>query len=123
MMKPKGGGRQDPLKWMYPLGQAFFEEMRLYGKYVDACDLEDHLMSIMDAYVAEGAKPEVQPSTGPEALARVELLEKELAEMRNPLTKKSVHEWRPMQLMRFCECRLRKPQRLTMLTIEEEHMR
>ena len=91
--------------------------MRLYGKYVDACDLEDHLMSIMDAYVAEGAKPEVQQSTSPEALARVELLEKELAKMRNPLTKKSVHEWRQMQLMRFCECRLRKPQGLTVLTL------
>lgn len=106
-----------------PLVQAFFEEMRLSGKYVDACDLEDQLMSITDAYVAEGAKPEVEQSTSPEAAARVEFLEKELAKMRNPLTKKSVHEHRQLQVMRFCECRLRKPQRLTVLTIAKEHMR
>ena len=80
-------------------------------------------MSIMEQYVAEAATPEVQLGMSPESAARAEFLEQELSRLRHPLTKMAAHENRQNQLVRFCEVRRRKPQRLAMLTIEEERVR
>ena len=47
VLRAKGGGRKDELKFLYLLVNDFVETMRLHGKYIDACDLEDYLRVIM----------------------------------------------------------------------------
>ena len=77
------GGRQDKLRWLYPLVKDYFEEMRLHGKYVDPVDLEEHLLSLMQMYLTEAAKPEVKMSMSTESAARVEVVRKELDRLKD----------------------------------------
>ena len=123
VMRAKGGGRKDPLTWLYPLVRDYLETMRLHGKYIDAVDLEEQLMHLMQVYLDEAAKPGVEASMSPTTAGRVQVVRQELARLKHPSTSKGVHEHRQQQLMRACEARLRKPQRLTTLTLGEEHAR
>ena len=71
-----------------------------------------------------GAEVEASGARLPEVTAkRVGLVREELARLRDPKTSKGVHENRQQQLMRYCDARLRKPQRLTRLSLKEEQVR
>jgi hypothetical protein len=122
--RAKGGGRKDKLRFLYPIVKDFFETMRVHGKFIDAVDLEDYLQHTMQRYLDEAAKEGVAHAVeGTKIQARVELVRTELARLREPKTTKAVHENRQEQLMRFCGARLRTPQRLTVLSINEEKAR
>ncbi len=124
--RAKGGGRVDKLRFLYPLVKDFFETMRLHGKYIDAQDLEDYLQGTMQRYVDEASKPEVVEALEDAAaptLARIEDVKSELTRLRDPKVSSNVHKNRQEQLMRFCDARLRRPQRLTTLTLAEERAR
>ena len=56
--RAKGGGRKDRLRFLYPLVKEYFEGMRGHAKYIDAQDLEDHLMLCMQRYLDEAGKVE-----------------------------------------------------------------
>ena len=116
--RARGGGRKDHLEFLYPVVRDYLETLRLHGKYVDAQDLEDHLMHTMGLYLAEVDKPNNEAQ-----VARAKVVREELARLKDPLTKNGVHKNRQERLMRFCEVRLRRPQRLVHLTIFEERMR
>ena len=118
-----GGGRKDPLRFLYPLVRDFFELMRVHGKYVDPQDLEDYLMHTMQRYVDEAAKVEVVIEKGSKLEKRLEVVKAELTKLRAKETTKRTHEHRQGQLMRFVGARLRTPQRLTVLSLSEERGR
>ena len=39
VVRAKGGGRNDELEFLYPCVKSFFEDMRLYGRFVTVQDL------------------------------------------------------------------------------------
>jgi len=129
--RARGAGRVDKLRFLYPLVRDFFETMRQHGKYIDAVDLEDYLRHCMQKYLDEASKPGVAQaiedaqmgSMAAKCAARVEAAKRELERLRNPKSRDKVHENRQQQLMRFCGARLRRPQRLTTLTLNEERGR
>ena len=122
--RAKGGGRKDKLRFLYVLVKDFFETMRQHGKYIDAVDLEDNLMHNMQRYLDEAAKPGVAEAVeGSKMATRIAHVRDELAKLRDPKTSKHTHEHRQGQLMGFCQARLRKPQRLTVLSVAEENAR
>ena len=122
--RAKGGGRKDKLLFLYPIVRDFFETMRVHGKYIDAVDLEEYLQHTMKRYLTEAEKLGVAEAVqGTKMASRVEVIKPELAELRDPTTSAKVHEHRQEQLMRFCGARLRKPQRLTTLSVHEERCR
>ena len=90
-LRAAGGGRKDALSWLYPLVKDYLETMRLYGKYVDAQDLEEQLMHLMAVYLDEAAKPGVEASMSPETVGRVQHVRQELARLQDPLTSRRVH--------------------------------
>ena len=124
-MRAKGGGRKDGLKFLYPCVKDFFEAMRVHGKYVDAEDLEDQLQVTMQRYLDEAQKPEVAASivVGSKLHKRVNEVRVQLERLRSKDTSKRTHEHRQGELMRFVGARLRTPQRLTMLSLDEERGR
>jgi len=98
--------------------------MRLHGKYIDAQDLEDYLLATMQRYLDEASKPGVAEAVEDAlTLARIEHVKSQLMRLRDPKTKVGLHQHRQEQLMRFCKARLRRPQRLTTLTLAEERSR
>ena len=118
------GGRVDQLKFLYPVVRDFFETMRVHGKHIDAVDLEEYLQHTMQRYINEPSKPGVAEAVeGTPMERRVEVVKKELARLRDPMSSAKVHENRQQQLMRFCGARLRMPQRLTTLNLNEERAR
>ena len=122
--RAKGGGRIDKLRFLYPIVKDFFEAMRVHGRFIDAHDLEDYLQHTMQRYLDEAAKPGVSEALeNTKAGRRVEIVKEELAKLRDPKTTRRTHENRQAQLMRFCGARLRTPQRLAPLTINEERAR
>ena len=123
-VRAQGGGKKDKLRFLYPVVKDFFETMRVHGKYIDAVDLEEYLMHTMQRYLDEAAKPDVAAviEAGPMQL-RVEHVKKELEKLRDPKATGKVHEHRQGQLMNFCGARLRTPQRLTVLSVNEERGR
>jgi len=129
--RARGGGRIDKLRFLYPLAKDYFETMRQYGKYIDAVDLEDYLRHCMQKYLDEASKPGVAQaiedaplgSRAGQCAARVEVVKLELERLKDAKLSDKVHEHRQQMLMRFCGARLRKPQRLTTLTLTEERGR
>ena len=122
--RAKGGGRKGKLRFLYPIVKDFFETMRLHGKYIDAADLEEYLLHTMQRYVDEAAKPGVSEAVeGSKLGQRLADVREELAKLRGPKSSKHAHEHRQGQLMGFCGARLRKPQRLTVLSAAEERAR
>ena len=122
-MRKKGAGPKDKLEFLYPLVKDFFETMRLCGKYVDAVDLEDNLKAVMRRYIEEADKPGVEEAMTPEHRTRVAHVRRELERLSDPKSSLRVRDHRQQQLMRFCEARVRRPQRLTQLTLAEERGR
>ena len=84
VVRAAGGGRKDALRWLYPLVREYLKELRLHGKSVDAVDLEEHLMSLMQMYLTGAAKAEVKLGMSPESAARVEVVRNELERLRDP---------------------------------------
>ena len=122
--RAKGGGRQDKLSFLYPIVKDFFESMRVHGKYIDAVDLEEYLQHTMQRYLDEASKPGVAEAVeGTKWQSRVELVQRELERLRDSKSSRKVHENRQGQLMRYCGARLRRPQRLTTLSLIEERGR
>ena len=113
------------MRSLYPVVKDFFELMRVHGKYVDPEDLEEYLQHTMQRYLDEAAKPEVAASIekGSRLEKRVVFVKEELAKLRAKETTKRTHEHRQGQLMRFAGARLRTPQRLTVLSLQEERCR
>ena len=79
----------------------------------------------MHRYLDEAAKPEVAASIekGSRLEKRVGFVKEQLAKLRAKETTKRTHEHRQGQLMRFAGARLRTPQRLTVLSLQEERCR
>ena len=121
VMRAKGGGRKDHLAFLYPLVKDFFETMRLYGKYVDAVDLQENLMAVMRRYVNEAEKPGMQEKLQPLQIVRLDHVRSELERLSNVRMRAAKH--RQEQLLRFCDARVRRPQRLVQLTLSEERGR
>ena len=120
--RAKGAGRKDRLRFLYPIVKDFFELMRVHGKYIDAEDLEEYLQHTMQRYLDEAAKPEVAATIekGSRLEKRIEIVKEQLAKLRAKETTKRAHEHRQGQLMRFVGARLRTPQRLTTLSLNED---
>ena len=122
--RAKGGGRKDQLRFLYPLVRDHFEAMRQQGKYIDAVDLEENLQHHMQSYLDEAAKVGVAEAVeGSKMAKRIAHVRGELAKLRDKSTSKQTHEHRQGQLMGFCGARLRKPQRLTVMSVREERAR
>ena len=94
----------------------------MYGKYIDAEDLEQHLQYTMQGYLDEAAKPEVVIQEGSRFEQRIEHVKRELLRLQGDVSK-TTHLHRQQMLMRFVGARLRKPQRLTTLSLAEERCR
>ena len=124
VMRAKGAGRKDELQFLYPLVRDYFQCMREHAKYIDAVDLEEHLQLQMVRFIEKAEELEARGEVVSErSKKRVVKLREELGRLRDPRTKKSVHQNRQSQLMRFCDARLRKPQRLARLSLGEEKVR
>ena len=77
----------------------------------------------MERHVAEAGRADVEATMAPDTAARVAHVRSELKRLKDPNCKRRVREYRQEQLMRFCDARVRRPQRLTTLTLVEERGR
>ena len=79
----------------------------------------------MSRYIAAAEQPGVAEAAEecPELARRLSHVKRELERLSTAECTKRTHVHRQQQLMRFCDARLRTPQRLCCLTLEEEHQR
>ena len=90
---------------------------------MSASCLLDHLTHVMSTYLAEVDKLDVVEASKSETKMRIHKVRAEVAKLSDVYTTSSARDHREKQLMRFCQARLRVPQRLTKLTLIEERGR
>lgn len=121
-MRRAGAGRRSEMSFLYPVVKNYFEDCRDAGVSVYPADLEARLTQAAEVWLR---KAEEQLSSGL-ALSRqdehrLKFVRERLASL--PALSKNARRWMRNALQRFCEARVRKPQRLVQLTLSQEKMR
>ena len=121
-MRKSGAGRTAALSFLYPVVKTYFEDCRQAGVSVYPADLEGRLVKAGEVWLR---KAEEQLSSGKplsrEDERRLKLVRERLGAMST--LSKHARRWVRNSLQRFCEARVRKPQRLVPITLRQEKFR